>query len=125
MARVGCFCGEAMSNVDERRTNMMSVYKKRDVWRTLERLGDIRLYDFEANWYEGAVKQENEYWYCRKCGRFMSCAADAAEKSIAASGQTRVRVSNADSLLRRLRTGKSCMSSQISAFTGSPRQMKT
>ena len=67
MSRLGCFCGNTLSNVDCPSQNIIRVFKKDNVERLLKKNRNLELWDVYSE------DEEYDYWWCEQCGRVYVC----------------------------------------------------
>jgi hypothetical protein len=75
MAKMGCYCGAAMSNVSCPSENVIYVMKKERVVSALKYNPQITLIDFITNWdvltnaKKLFIPEDYDFWYCTECKR--------------------------------------------------------
>ena len=73
MARMGCYCGASMSNVNCPSDNIFYVIEKDRVDEALRYNPQITLMDFLTNWdsmtdaKRSFIPEEYDFWYCTQC----------------------------------------------------------
>ena len=75
MAKMACYCGASMSNVDCPSENVIYVLKKDRVESALKYNPQISLIDFITNWdvlknaKKPFISEDYDFWYCTQCKR--------------------------------------------------------
>lgn len=75
MAKMACYCGASMSNVDCPSENVIYVMKKDRVESALKYNQQITLIDFITNWDDlkdakkSFISEDYDFWYCTRCKR--------------------------------------------------------
>ena len=75
MAKMACYCGASMSNVDCPSENVIYVIKKDRVDSALKYNPQISLIDFITNWdilkdtKKPFISEDYDFWYCTQCKR--------------------------------------------------------
>lgn len=75
MAKMACYCGASMSNVDCPSENVIYVMNKERVESALKYNHQITLIDFITNWdvlkdtKKPFISEEYDFWYCTQCKR--------------------------------------------------------
>ena len=90
MARLGCVCGEEMSNTDAPSKYRINIFYKKEAKEAILNNPQIRLWDFYSGWDEKNKcnnsfqdrKEPVEYWYCPKCRRVYEVQAKSLGKII-------------------------------------------
>lgn len=65
MSKLGCMCGNSLSNVNCPSENILHICKMQEVLEAIKNQKNIRLWDF----FETIEEKLPEYWYCPICGR--------------------------------------------------------
>ena len=75
MAKMACYCGASMSNVDCPSENVIYIMKKDRVESALKYNPQISLIDFITNWdilkdtKKSFISEDYDFWYCTQCKR--------------------------------------------------------
>ncbi|MBQ9415823.1 MAG: hypothetical protein IJU20_03150 [Clostridia bacterium] len=75
MAKMACYCGASMSNVDCPSENVLYVMNKDRVQSALKYNSQITLIDFITNWdslkdaKKLFISEDYDFWYCTQCKR--------------------------------------------------------
>lgn len=89
MARLGCKCGNTLSNSMCPSENVIYVMNKKRVEAALGYNPHLTLMDFITNWDELTdskrvfISEEYDFWYCTECKRVIQCEIHIGGKALA------------------------------------------
>ena len=67
MARLGCYCGNTLSNVECPSKDIIRVFFKEKVDTLLKENSKLELWDVYSE------EEEYDFWHCDQCGRIYAC----------------------------------------------------
>ncbi len=90
MAKIGCYCGASLSNVNCPSENIIYIIRKERVESALRYNPEITLADFVTNWDSLSDSRKEftpdfyDFWYCTECKRVYKVESQIGGKKLAA-----------------------------------------